>query len=269
MKTWVQILSLTTIIIASILYFLPVQTTGVTELNLIEETDGYQLSITTGPDLEDLTSGYNVTESDSYSYICTYSFAPFYYNVSDIIRYNITEANNSMTSFGWTADCIWSTIESYNSYLKTWTDYVMGGSTFYEYLVAGYNSKNAYSGGYGNYHCFTDSIDVNYSSGFLPVKIPHNFTAANYSIVNEIVSFLKDPMGADYTNVFFTTPPPGNIAGTWFIWTNDGTVDVKFFYSYNGNGTLTQYIEQIGGMGTWLTLSSWVLQGEGGTALDP
>ncbi|NVM03018.1 MAG: hypothetical protein HWN67_11815, partial [Candidatus Helarchaeota archaeon] len=109
MKRGILILPLITILFSSMLYFLPVQTTGVTGANLIEEPNENQPTIATGSNLVELTSGYNVTESDVYSYICTDSFVPFLVNVSDIIRYTITKTNNSDTGWGWTADCIWST----------------------------------------------------------------------------------------------------------------------------------------------------------------
>ncbi|NVM04763.1 MAG: hypothetical protein HWN67_20755 [Candidatus Helarchaeota archaeon] len=270
MKRLISIVPLITILIVSILYFLPVQSIGVTGVNILEEPEGYKIGITVGPNLMELTSGFNVTENDVYTYVLTACSVPD--AVGDKIRHNVTETNNSLAywylgAVNWTADYIWGTFEYYDRSEDKWADGYMGGTTFYEYMLAGYNSTAPYEGSYGSYYCFLSGVEGTYAAGYLPVKIPHNFTAVNHSIVYQIVTDWKDE---GYTNVFFTTPTPGNIAGTWSIWTDDDDIiNQKYIYTYNSDGTLIQFVIQSGLMGKWYTIEKWVLEGADDDALDP
>ncbi|MFX0140432.1 MAG: hypothetical protein ACFFDN_42730 [Candidatus Hodarchaeota archaeon] len=279
MKRVVLILPLITILITSILYFLPVQTIRVTGANILGESDGYKLDIAVGPDLIELTSGFNVTENDSYTYILTAYIYPEY--IGSKIRYNITETNNSWEFWealpfvwiNWTADYIFGTFEFYDISQGKWFDgSTQSETTFDEYILAGYNSASPYEClGESFYYCLLPGVDWGYWLSYfdLPVKIPHNFTAVNQSIVENVVDDWTSPMGSPFTNISFTTPTPGNIAGTWSIWTDDdGRLNYRVIYTYNSDGTLTQYVFQnrIKG-GKWIDDTRWVLEEEGGDAL--
>lgn len=228
--------------IVSLLFFLPIQPIRAMGPNLIEGIDGY-----------------NVNETDNLTYKCITSLDPSIFNVSDRIRYNITQTNNSQTGFGWTADTVWSTIEYYNSYNDTWKD-INGSSTFCEYLIAAYNSTTTYVGTYGSYNCFIDGIDILLSVGFVPVKIPNNFTAANHSIVTELTGFLINNAG--YTNILHSSP--SIISGTWKIWSNDGSDDTLFSITYNKNGTCTRYCWQVELFFNWEIYYDFRLETTGG-----
>lgn len=248
-------------IILTLLITLMTSVLLITSIRRIQDIDHtIQLVQSTGHVLWERANIYSVSENDSWSYRCTESLVPFYGNASDRIRYNITKTNNSQTSWGWTAYCIWSTIEYYQSYNNTWIDAVWGGQTFFEYLIAGYNSLNTYNTPYGYFNCFIDYIDV-FGDGPLPVLIANAFTAANHSIITNLYVELE---WSGYINIYFSTPRSGQIAGTWTLWTNDGGVDEKYSVSFNENGVLTRYINQIKFMGIWYTVIEWKLEGYGG-----
>ncbi|MFX0134449.1 MAG: hypothetical protein ACFFDN_12490 [Candidatus Hodarchaeota archaeon] len=200
-------------------------------------TSSIHLNYAIGPNLEEGNDGFDVTESDILTYKVIAAPMGNLFKVGERFRYTITEINNSLTSFGWIADAVWGKMEYYNSTNGTWGGYMI--FPVEEMLICAYNSINANMFPSGLHNFFSIGFPTTFI-GYIPPKIPKNFTTANHTIVTEVYHYFTTSMGS--SSVFYNSPP--NIDGTWSIWTTDligiWGADYRYSYTYNENGTCTR-----------------------------
>ncbi len=240
MKNRSLLMTLTVILIASIVFFIPLQKVRAIGNKFEEGIDGFSVG-------EGKILTYNVSAASP-------DFG--FFDVNDKFEITITKANNSELSYPvWTADTLFSIWRYYNHTAKNWTVWPGGES-----LVAGYNSTDACSDpeSGGQYYLY-------FENNVIPFIICNNFSAANHLIVDLTYkrSFDSSPS--------FQHVDPVSINGTWHMWNGTATTpnSDKYNITYNGLGILTKYSVYENGTTDWqivyeLTLLPSELGGLGG-----
>jgi hypothetical protein len=200
-------------------------------------------------------SGFTIPEGTVLVYdvtVCkhTYPLSEVPNTVGDKYRYTITDCNNSDIS-GWIGDVIWCYLEYYNNTDGTWT-HKAGGVKQWRW---GYNDTDPKSG----YYYPTHYVD------FFWAIVPHNISAANYTLVNRAVAYSTMLYG-DPGQISSSTPPPyGDIDnGVFCIWNGSATGSSPnswlWTYQYNDKGILTQMNIYKSVSGVWDLDYQWQLE---------
>jgi hypothetical protein len=195
-------------------------------------------SFESGPDGFDVTNGeviiYNFTAADPVLYGSSET-------VGDLYRITITKKNNDNWG-GWIADYIWFKLEYYNHTSDTWKVNIAEG------ILEGYNSTDPQSAQY-YFRCQE-----------IPVFIPQNFSATNYTLVEMSIDI------DDLENPTYTSPLPPNLNGTWTIWNGSSSTPNSYMYNYtfsnktfNDETILTQLSYSTNGTTGWYTYLEFTL----------